>query len=85
MLPGTHCTNLVAHHSGKLCIGTFTDGYLRFFNVQTLSFETGKLRISDTPLECVAFLGDRKLLVADAEGYVHLVFVDQYTPLTARV
>ena len=33
VLPGTHCTHLVEHHSGKLCIGSFTDGYLRFFNV----------------------------------------------------
>ena len=75
----------MAHHSGKLVIAAFDDGSLRFFNVQTLSFETGRLKIGSAKLTGVGFLSDRKLLVADAEGAMFLVFVEQYTPLAARV
>ncbi len=43
------------------------------------------MRISNSPLVAVAFLADRKLLVADDDGAVFLVFIDQYTPLSGRL
>ena len=87
MVPKEQCTCISFHPYESIAIASFTDGYLRFFDIGEKATSIGRAKIAEKDYinELVILPSGSHLLCSTILGEVLIVFIERWDPLAIRI
>ena len=87
VVPKEKCTCLAIHQFKPYVIAGFTDGYVRFFEIDKKNSSLGRCQISedDYIVELKIMPSGNHILAASSLGLVIIIFVERWEPLAIRI
>lgn len=86
-VPWEECTALILHPFKPYKVAAFTDGYIRFFDIDQKSSSLGRARISENDYvnQMTLMPTGNHILCTTALGIVVIIFIERWDPLAIRI
>lgn len=87
VVPKEQCTSLAIHQFKPYVIAGFTDGYIRFFEIDQKNTSLGRCQVSkdDYIVGLKIMPSGNHILAATSLGLVIIIFVERWEPLAIRI
>jgi WD40 repeat protein len=87
VVPKEKCTSLAIHQFKPYIVAGFTDGYIRFFEIDKKNSSLGRCQISegDYIMDIKILPTGNHILAASSLGLIIIIFIERWEPLAIRI